>query len=72
MVSIARSFRKADWQNLLSQAGTPAEISWQLPFRHGVSRLVEHGVSRLVEHGVSRLFEHGVSRLVEPGVARLK
>jgi 2-polyprenyl-3-methyl-5-hydroxy-6-metoxy-1,4-benzoquinol methylase len=63
MVSIARSFRKADWQNLLSQAGTPAEISWQLPFRHGVSRLVEHGVSRLVEHGVSRLFEHGVARL---------
>jgi 2-polyprenyl-3-methyl-5-hydroxy-6-metoxy-1,4-benzoquinol methylase len=39
MVSIARSFRKSDWQNLLSQAGTNAEISWRLPFRYGVSRL---------------------------------
>jgi 2-polyprenyl-3-methyl-5-hydroxy-6-metoxy-1,4-benzoquinol methylase len=39
MVSIARSFRKSEWQNLLSQAGTPAQISWHLPFRHGVARL---------------------------------
>jgi 2-polyprenyl-3-methyl-5-hydroxy-6-metoxy-1,4-benzoquinol methylase len=40
MVSIARSFRKSDWQNLLSQAGTPAKISWHLPFRHGIARLI--------------------------------
>jgi 2-polyprenyl-3-methyl-5-hydroxy-6-metoxy-1,4-benzoquinol methylase len=38
MVSIARGFRKSEWQALLSQAGTPAKISWHLPFRHGVSR----------------------------------
>jgi SAM-dependent methyltransferase len=39
MVSIARSFRKSDWQNLVSQAGTNAEISWRLPFRYCVARL---------------------------------
>jgi SAM-dependent methyltransferase len=39
MVSIARSFRKSDWQDLLSQAGANAEISWRLPFRYCVSQL---------------------------------
>jgi 2-polyprenyl-3-methyl-5-hydroxy-6-metoxy-1,4-benzoquinol methylase len=38
-VSIARGFRGSEWRALLTQAGTPAEISWHLPFRHGVSRL---------------------------------
>jgi SAM-dependent methyltransferase len=38
-ISIARGFRGADWQALLSQAGIGAKVSWHLPFRHGVSRL---------------------------------
>jgi SAM-dependent methyltransferase len=38
-VSIARSFRKSEWRDLLSRAGTPAKTSWHLPFRHGVARL---------------------------------
>jgi 2-polyprenyl-3-methyl-5-hydroxy-6-metoxy-1,4-benzoquinol methylase len=32
-VSIARSFRRADWQRYLAEAGVAAEISWQLPFK---------------------------------------
>lgn len=39
MVSIARGFRRSEWQALLAQARVPANISWHLPFRHGVSRL---------------------------------
>jgi len=38
-VSIARGFRGAEWRALLAQAGIVAEVSWQLPFRHGISRL---------------------------------
>jgi SAM-dependent methyltransferase len=41
-VSIARSFRKADWRKVLHAAGVPpgaAEIRWHVPFRLCVSRL---------------------------------
>jgi SAM-dependent methyltransferase len=41
-VSIARSFRREDWQRLLAAAGqTPAtvEIRWHVPFRLCVSRI---------------------------------
>jgi SAM-dependent methyltransferase len=41
-VSIARSFRRADWQRLLAAAGhepAAAEIRWHVPFRLCVSRL---------------------------------
>jgi SAM-dependent methyltransferase len=38
-VSIARSFRPAEWQELLSEAGVPGEIRRRFPFRLCVSRL---------------------------------
>lgn len=38
-ISIARSFRKADWQGYLARVGIAAEISWWLPFRWCVGRL---------------------------------
>ncbi len=39
-VSVARSFRRADWARLLREAGVPeARVRWHLPFRYGVSRL---------------------------------
>ncbi len=38
-VSIARSFRRDDWQRYLSEAGIAADIKWYMPFRYGVSRL---------------------------------
>jgi len=38
-VSIARSFRRADWENYLAQSGAAAEIDWYLPFRFCVSRV---------------------------------
>jgi 2-polyprenyl-3-methyl-5-hydroxy-6-metoxy-1,4-benzoquinol methylase len=38
-ISIARSFRKSEWQHLLAQAGIPAEVKWRLPFRYCVSRV---------------------------------
>ncbi|MEQ6884729.1 methyltransferase domain-containing protein [Salicola sp. Rm-C-2C1-2] len=38
-VSVARSFRRADWQALLAQAGIPADIRWHMPFRLCVGRL---------------------------------
>jgi SAM-dependent methyltransferase len=41
-VSIARSFRKADWEKILHAAGLSpgvAEIRWHVPFRLCVSRL---------------------------------
>ncbi len=38
-ISIARGFRSGDWQDLLAQAGIAADISWHIPFRHGISRL---------------------------------
>ncbi|WP_374383227.1 methyltransferase domain-containing protein [Dongia sp.] len=37
-VSIARSFRREDWQSYLAAAGTDAEIAWHFPFRYGVGR----------------------------------
>ena len=39
MVSVARSFRRADWQQLLAQAGLTAEIHWRLAFRWCVGHL---------------------------------
>ncbi len=39
MVSVARSFRRADWQRLLAEAGVAAEIRWRLAFRWCVGRL---------------------------------
>ena len=38
-VSIARAFRRADWQRLLAQAGVPGTVRWVFPFRLCVSRL---------------------------------
>ncbi len=38
-ISIARSFRRDEWQRLLAEAGTPAEVRWQFPFRICVGRL---------------------------------
>lgn len=38
-VSIARSFRRRDWESYLSSAGIQAEISWKLPFRYCISRM---------------------------------
>jgi hypothetical protein len=38
-ISIARSFRRAEWLALLAQAGVAAEISWALPFRLCVARV---------------------------------
>ncbi len=38
-VSIARSFRLAEWRALLQQAGVKAEVRWHVPFRLGVGRL---------------------------------
>ena len=38
-VSIARSFRRSEWESLLAQAGVPGEIRWVFPFRLCVGRL---------------------------------
>lgn len=38
-VSIARSFRLAEWRALLQRAGIKAEVRWHVPFRLGVGRL---------------------------------
>jgi SAM-dependent methyltransferase len=38
-ISIARSFRRADWQAYLARAGIAASINWSLPFRWSVGRL---------------------------------
>ena len=40
-ISVARSFRRADWHGLLRQAGleSVATVRWHLPFRFCVSRL---------------------------------
>jgi 2-polyprenyl-3-methyl-5-hydroxy-6-metoxy-1,4-benzoquinol methylase len=39
-LSIARSFRRADWERLLAAAGSPADaaIHWRFPFRYCVER----------------------------------
>jgi 2-polyprenyl-3-methyl-5-hydroxy-6-metoxy-1,4-benzoquinol methylase len=34
--SIARSFRRGEWERLLAAAGAAAEISWSIPFRYTV------------------------------------
>ncbi len=39
MVSVARSFRRADWQRLLAEAGVPGDPRWHLAFRWCVGRL---------------------------------
>jgi 2-polyprenyl-3-methyl-5-hydroxy-6-metoxy-1,4-benzoquinol methylase len=38
-ISIARGFRRAEWQALLAQAGVQADVRWRFPFRYTVSRL---------------------------------
>lgn len=38
-VSIARSFRRGDWNQLLAKAQTSAEVTWWMPFRLCVSRV---------------------------------
>jgi SAM-dependent methyltransferase len=38
-VSVARSFRRADWDALLAEAGVPGVVRWHFPFRLCVSRL---------------------------------
>jgi 2-polyprenyl-3-methyl-5-hydroxy-6-metoxy-1,4-benzoquinol methylase len=38
-VSIARSFRRHDWEVLLERAGLHAQIRWHMPFRLCVGRL---------------------------------
>jgi SAM-dependent methyltransferase len=35
-ISIARSFRRADWERLLAASGVAAEIRWSIPFRYTV------------------------------------
>lgn len=37
-VSIARGFKRAEWQALLAQAGLVADVRWHWLFRHGISR----------------------------------
>jgi 2-polyprenyl-3-methyl-5-hydroxy-6-metoxy-1,4-benzoquinol methylase len=38
-ISIARSFRRKEWEALLSRAGLRAEVSWHMAFRFCVSRI---------------------------------
>lgn len=38
-VSIARSFRRADWERYLAQAGVAADIGWYMPFRFCVGHV---------------------------------
>ena len=38
-VSIARAFRRAEWQRLLAAAGVPGEVRWVFPFRLCIGRL---------------------------------
>ncbi len=38
-VSIARAFRRAEWQRLLARAGVPGQVRWVFPFRLCVGRL---------------------------------
>jgi 2-polyprenyl-3-methyl-5-hydroxy-6-metoxy-1,4-benzoquinol methylase len=38
-VSIAKSFRRADWEQLTAAAGVDAEIRWMIPFKYCVSRI---------------------------------
>jgi len=36
--SIARSFTRRDWEEMLKAAGVNAEVTWRLPFRYCVSK----------------------------------
>jgi 2-polyprenyl-3-methyl-5-hydroxy-6-metoxy-1,4-benzoquinol methylase len=38
-VSIARSFRRNEWEAMLAKAGISAKISWHFPFRYSIGRL---------------------------------
>jgi 2-polyprenyl-3-methyl-5-hydroxy-6-metoxy-1,4-benzoquinol methylase len=38
-ISVARSFRRADWTRLLGEAGVEAQVRWHVPFRLCVGRL---------------------------------
>ena len=38
-ISIARGFRRAEWEAVLAAAGVAAELRWHLLFRHGIGRL---------------------------------
>ena len=38
-VSIARSFRLAEWRALLQRTGVRAQVRWHIPFRLGIGRL---------------------------------
>jgi 2-polyprenyl-3-methyl-5-hydroxy-6-metoxy-1,4-benzoquinol methylase len=39
-VSVARAFRRADWERLIAEAGTTeAEVRWRFPFRYCVERI---------------------------------
>jgi hypothetical protein len=38
-ISIARSFRRKEWEALLNRAGLQAEISWHMAFRFCVGRM---------------------------------
>ncbi|MEO3472218.1 methyltransferase domain-containing protein [Roseomonas sp. CAU 1739] len=35
-ISVARAFTRRDWRRLTAEAGTPARIAWQLPFRWAI------------------------------------
>ena len=37
-LSIARAFRREDWDRLLADAGLSADIRWEIPFRYCVGR----------------------------------
>ena len=36
-ISVARSFRRAEWERLIAKAGVAAELRWHWLFRYGVS-----------------------------------
>ena len=38
-VSIARGFTRQEWQRATGEAGIAADIRWEVPFRHAVSRI---------------------------------
>lgn len=38
-LSIARAFRREDWERLLADAGLAADIRWEMPFRYCVGRV---------------------------------
>ncbi len=38
-LSIARAFRREDWERLLAEAGLAADIRWEMPFRYCVGRV---------------------------------